>query len=125
MSRQTKWKQYTETVGVSLQVLGSGVESEEFSERFGLRPTSVTKGSWSYETRASLSSRDVNDHLRLLLQVALPHKDFLHELGDNTTSAVCIQWNERPRVPGGGPAIESDCVVGLGQLGVRLIIECC
>lgn len=123
MSSELQGKPYCEKVSVTLQFLGFDVESEEFSEIFGLEPTFVRRGIWCYETKPFISSRDVNEHLRYLLRTFLPFKSRIEELKAHVSVVVSIYWETSTMAGGGGPIIDCDCVVGLAQLGASMSFE--
>jgi hypothetical protein len=123
MSSCQQWEPYVEKVFATIQLLGFDVETEEFSENLGLKPTFVTKGNWCYETKHFVTSSNVNEHLRYLLRAVLPAKSRIDALKPNVVVNVSIFWGTNIADRPGGVIIDDDCVLGLAQLGAKISFE--
>jgi hypothetical protein len=110
--------------------------AEQVTEALGVKPTDAqtaherpvgVKGVrdatlWSYESSSKITSSDLNDHVKHLLDVFLPLKSRIEELRPPPHIMVCTYW-ESTIAGVAGPQLDAKCISGLARLGASLEIK--
>ena len=72
---------------------------------------------WKLSTRNRVESKDLNEHLRVLLSFLLPHRTELLELSRNGQAYFDVLWESSYLYAGTGPVIDPAYVQGIAALG--------
>jgi hypothetical protein len=61
--------------------------------------------------------KDINEHLRSLLQILLPHREALTKIAQTGSAFFDVLWESSYLYAGTGPVLEADCIRGIADLG--------
>jgi hypothetical protein len=110
--------------------------AEQVTEALGIEPTDAQTAHerpsrvkrardatlWSYDSSSKITSSDLNDHVKHLLDVFLPLKSRIEELRPVPHMTVCTYWEST--IAGiAGPQLDAKCISGLAALGASLEIK--
>lgn len=96
----------------------------------GLAPTHIEPpggkeacAAWSYDSESHVASRDINAHLRHLIEVFVPRRRRLEQLSPRVMFMVDVSWESKFAGTGIGPTIDKECIAGIAQLGASLTVQ--
>jgi len=78
------------------------------------------EGYWRYDSHPSITSKDVNDHIRYLLSLLLPHRDGLRLIARDVVAYFDVLWESSYLYAGTGPVLDQDCVAGIAALSAGI-----
>ncbi len=73
-------------------------------------------GWWKLTTADSVNSKDVNEHLRYLLEILLPHCESILSFAKNGKTHFDVLWESTYLYAGTGPIINSEHIAGIASL---------
>ena len=88
--------------------------------RWGATLAPHVEGSWVLSSEPFVSSKDVNDHLRFVLDALLPHRDAVLAFAKGGEVFVSVMWSSTYLYAGTGPLIDATCIEGLAALRAGL-----
>jgi hypothetical protein len=121
-------------VGVGYVLSGSNLDPGRITQLVGIEPThSAARGDervnargtvigteqvgyWRLDSSASVSSKDVNDHIRYLLSCLLPYRESLANYARVGEAYFDVLWESSYLHAGTGPVLDAVCVRGIAQL---------
>jgi hypothetical protein len=136
MEFQPKWTRHVGKVAATARFFCVETTAEQITEALGLEPTDAqtaqerpegVKGvrnftMWSYDSSSKITSSDLNDHVKHLLDVFLPLRSRIEELRPLPHITVCTYWEST--VAGiAGPQLDAKCISGIAALGANLEIK--
>lgn len=86
----------------------------------GAQRGSSRRGCWLVRSKDRIASNDVNEHLRFLLGLLLPHRDMIKDTVKGGVAVFTVHWIGQAYPPDCGPAIAADCVAGIAELDAEL-----
>lgn len=91
-------------------------KGDERQNHLGQKLTPHTEGFWRIDTENKVHSKDINDHLRYLLERLLPHRDQLVQFALMGETFFDVLWQSTYLYAGTGPVIDAENLQGIGQL---------
>ena len=88
----------------------------------GAARSSGRRGCWLVRSKDRLASKDVNEHLRFLLRLLLPHRDIVKDTAKGGVAVFTVHWTGQAYPYDCGPAIAVDCVAGIAELNAELAL---
>jgi hypothetical protein len=116
-------------VAVSFQLSSPALDPDEVTRALGVSTDLVsvppsTHGFWSLSSQGKvegeLESKDINEHIRYLLVILLPHRDAILMFAKCGETYFDVLWESSYLYAGTGPVIASDCIAGICQLNAGL-----
>lgn len=125
-------------VAVSFEPTAPDLNPDEFSGILNIDPDDSAKaggerrnyvgellephkeGWWKLSTEDKLSSKDINDHFKYLLDRLLPHKDEILKLTANGETYFNVIWKSTYLYAGTGPVIEREIIRGTSELNAEI-----
>jgi hypothetical protein len=85
------------------------------------------RGCWLIRSNGRVASGDVNEHLRYLLSILLPHREAIISAARGGVASFSVYWSGPGSPLQSGPRLAVDCVVGIAELraGIGLTWRCC
>jgi hypothetical protein len=136
MESQPQWTRHVGKVSATARFFCVDMTAEQVTEALGVEPTDAqtaqerpggVKGArdttlWSYDSSSRITSSDLNDHVKHLLDVFLPLRSRIEELRPLPHIIVCTYWEST--IAGiAGPQLDAQCMSGLAALGASLEIR--
>ena len=136
MEFQPEWTRHVGKVAATARFFCAEMTAEQVTEALGVEPTDAqtaqerpggVKGVrhatlWNYDSSSKITSTDLNNHVRHLLDVFLPLKSRIEELRPLPHITVCTYW-ESTIAGVAGPQLDAKCISGLAALGASLEIK--
>ena len=88
----------------------------------GAARSSGRRGCWLVRSKNQIASKDVNEHLRFLLGLLLPHRDIIKDTAKGGVAVFTVHWTGQSYPYDCGPVIAVDCVAGIAELQAELQI---
>ncbi|MBK6939347.1 MAG: DUF4279 domain-containing protein [Planctomycetes bacterium] len=83
-------------------------------------------GAWRIESRVegdALSHKDIDAHVRALLDLLLPHVSKLREWAKRGEAVFDVLWESSYLRAGTGPVLAPECVQGIAALGAAVAFD--
>jgi len=113
--------QITEIVGLTPTEVDTRQRSQSPPARLDLQPGEYCV--WSFSTESICISRDINEHLRLLVRTFIPLRRRLEQIEPEPSMLVLAHWESLMCGCGPGPELEPDVIAGLAQMNIKLAFE--
>jgi hypothetical protein len=94
----------------------SAQKGDERQNLLGQQLTPHAEGFWRIDTENNVYSKDINDHLRYLLDRLLPHRDQILQLAQKGETFFDVLWQSTYLYAGTGPIIDAENIQGIAQL---------
>jgi hypothetical protein len=129
-------------VGVDFYVASPSLEPSEVTAALGIQPDEFAKrgderrnygggllspheeGFWMLSSKGKvqgeIESKDINEHLLLLLKLLLPHKEVILRFAIGGKASFGVLWESSYLYAGTGPVISHECIAGIAQLGAEI-----
>lgn len=78
------------------------------------------QGWWQFSSEGAVDSKDINDHLRFLLERLLPHQEWIRLAACNGETFFDVLWESTDLYAGSGPVIDPECMGGIAALGAGI-----
>ena len=81
-----------------------------------------TEGFWMIASESRIDSKDINDHIEVLLALLLPHKEKLLQIVDAKGGETYfdVVWTSNYLYAGTGPVISRPALKGISDLGASI-----
>ena len=109
-------KQVTDALGIKPDVCANRGDTKVIGKAVSVH----SEGFWRIDTQGKVDSKDINDHLKFLLSLLLPHKDVILEMAQNGETYFDIVWKSTYLYAGTGPLIDKECLSGMSQLNAGM-----
>jgi hypothetical protein len=135
MDYHPDWKRHVGKVAATAQFFCVDMTAQQVTDALGVEPTDAQTAQerigglqgareatlWRYDSSCKITSSDLNEHLKHLMDVFLPLKSRIEEFRPLPHISISIYWEST--VAGvAGPQINAQCVSGLAALGATLHI---
>jgi hypothetical protein len=91
-------------------------------DRKGLVRERGRRGCWLLHSKDRVASGDVNEHLRHLLAILLPHREAILAASEAGVASFSVLWAGTDYPHHSGPTIAADCVAGVAELRAEIDI---
>jgi hypothetical protein len=136
MDYQPQWKRHVGKVSATVQFFCVDMTAVRVTDALGVEPTDAQTarerlGSlqgirdatlWSYDSSSKITSSDLNEHLKHLLDVFLPLKSRIEEFRPLPHITVSIYW-ESTMAGIVGPHLDARFISALAELGASLDVK--
>ncbi|ADG69870.1 hypothetical protein Plim_4059 [Planctopirus limnophila DSM 3776] len=95
-------------------------EAPSFDSK-GVARSSGRRGCWLLSSKSRVATKDVNEHLRFLLGVLLPHREVIIKAATGGDTVFTVHWSGQAYPYASGPALAVDCVAGIAKLNAELV----
>ncbi|HTW83774.1 MAG TPA: DUF4279 domain-containing protein [Candidatus Sulfotelmatobacter sp.] len=82
----------------------------------GLEVGRKRKTRWALSSEARVTSSELEDHLRVLLEITLPRADIIRNLAKTSNVFFWVFWDSDSLDRGDGPILSSEICSGIGAL---------
>lgn len=93
---------------------------ERRNKRTGFLMGYHDEGFWALSSLPRVTSKDVNDHFRWLLEKLLSHRETVLELKTGGESYFDVLWKSTYLYAGSGPLLDADSLAGVAALGAGM-----
>ena len=116
-------------VAVSFQLSSPALDPDEVTRALGVSPDLLsvapsTHGFWSLSSQGrvegELEAKDINEHIRYLLRILLPHRNAILTFANGGETYFDLLWESSYLYAGTGPVVASDCIAGICHLNAGL-----
>ena len=104
------------TEQLNLEPDDTAQKGDERQNTLGQFLTPQTEGFWRIDTENKVHSKDINDHLRYLLDRLLPHRDQILQLAQKGETFFDVLWQSTYLYAGTGPFIDAENIQGIAKL---------
>ena len=86
----------------------------------GIARNSGRRGCWLICSKGRVASKDVNEHLRYLLGLLLPHRGMITSAAQGGVAVFTVHWAGQAYPYDCGPVLAVDCVAGIAALDAEI-----
>jgi hypothetical protein len=135
MDYHPDWKRHVGKVAATVQLFCVDMTAKQVTDALGVEPTDAQTARerigglqgareatlWRYDSSSKITSSDLNEHLKHLMNVFLPLKSRIEEFRPLPHISFSIYWEST--IAGiAGPEIDAQWISALAELGANLKI---